>query len=535
MGIKNKKKQFIFMLMLALCIMACGKGAQTAEDSGSNEDEAAEEVRISTGMTEDEMADFAISFLYSFFGIGTAENETPSEPKQEIEQEAESEQTLPDNVIVAYVSEDIEYVDEVIPVQYTDDLSLLADMKYTNSTYAYQDGKVYYRRYHEDSYEEAALWGSYGTLPDKEKEIICIDADGKETILFTDKGYGGIYLLNNRFYMTDEVTDENGDIRRMLYSVDMQGNDRFDYGEGYVSKVDRERKIIKIRLWGDGYYALNYETGEREQVYYSGVYQDGWFSYVNHSDDDDICKLCAVSLDGEEREIIALTSDGNQIVDGREHILDIKVDGDRVYFIFGGYLGQLQVFQGGKLISVKLDGTDYKAVETHSDNYYICHDEGKTLVYFSERYNGDVGIDGEPKEYSALVWDVEEDICYCSEFPGKDLFCYEEMGPLYSVSRYDDELQRRRVDFYAIPDDSSRIVRIVMDIEQYITKWEEEEADYIDYGDYYFADGFLYFTVEYNAYDAETSLGWRDGYRRLHTDIYRLKIGEDKAEVLYSY
>lgn len=38
-------------------------------------------------------------------------------------------------------------------------------MKYTNGTYVYQDGKVYYRRYHEDSYEE----------------IVCIDADGMET------------------------------------------------------------------------------------------------------------------------------------------------------------------------------------------------------------------------------------------------------------------------------------------------------------------------------------------------------------------
>ena len=92
-----------------------------------------------------------------------------------------------------------------------------------------------------------------------------------------------------------------------------------------------------------------------------------------------------------------------------------------------------------------------------------------------------------------------------------------------------------KTDIYAIPDDSGRIVRVAMDIKQYITKWEEEEAGYIDYDDFYFADGVLYFKVEYNVYDAETSLGWRDGYRRLHTDIYRLKIGEDKAEVLYSY
>ena len=145
MGRKNRKKQLIFILMLAFCIVACGKGVQTAE----------------------------------------------------------SEQTLPDNVIVTYVSEDIEYVDEVIPAQYTDDLSLLADMRYTNSTYVYQDGKVYYRRYHADSYEEAALGGEYHAIPEKKKEMVCVDADGTETVLFTDEGYGDIYLVDNRFYLTD--------------------------------------------------------------------------------------------------------------------------------------------------------------------------------------------------------------------------------------------------------------------------------------------------------------------------------------------
>ena len=515
---KNKKKQLIFTVMLAFCIMACGKAEQTEEGSGINEDEAAEEVEISVGMREDE---------------------TAAEAEPEAERETEQEQTLPDNVILAYVSEDIEYVDEVIPVEYTDDLSLLADLKYANYTYAYQDGKVYYRRYHEDSYEEAALYGDYGAIPGTKKEMVCVDADGTVTELFTDYGDGSIDLVGNRFYLREWRRKENTqygrtETVRCLYSVDMQGNDRIDYGEGYVCKIDKERKIIIMELKEENstyYYTINYETGERER--FSEYPASGYRYYRKHTDDENICELCEVSPEGEEREIIALTSDGSQNYGVIEHILDIKVDGDRIYFVFGGYDGTAHVFQGGKLISVKLDGTDYKAVETDSDNYYICHDEGKTLVYFSERYNGNVGLDAEPEEYSALVWDVEEDICYCSEFPGKDLFCYEEMGALYSVRGYDDELQRRREDIYALPDDSGKIVRVAMDIEQYITKWEEEKN--IDYEDFYFADGFLFFKVEYKVYDAGTSLGWRDGYRRLHTDIYRLKIGEDKAEVLYSY
>ena len=316
---ENKKKQLIFMVMFAICIMACGKNTQTEEDNRIKGDEAAEGVRIS---------------------IGTAENEIPSEPEQEIEQEAEQEtepeQTLPDNVIVAYVSEEIEYVDEVIPVQYTDDLSLLADLKYANYTYAYQDGKVYYRRYHEDSYEEAALYGEYGAIPGTKKEMVCVDADGTVTELFTDYGDGSIDLVDNRFYLTERRKKENTqygrtETVRCLYSVDMQGNDRIDYGEGYVCKIDKNRKIIIMELKEENatyYYTINYETGERER--FSEYPASGYRYYRKHTDDENICELCEVSSEGEEREIIALTSDGNQNYGVTEHILDIKVDGDRI-------------------------------------------------------------------------------------------------------------------------------------------------------------------------------------------------------------
>lgn len=99
------------------------------------------------------------------------------------------------------------------------------------------------------------------------------------------------------------------------------------------------------------------------------------------------------------------------------------------------------------------------------------------------------------------------------------------MGALCSITISDSELQRKKTEVYAIPDDSGKIIRVVMDVEKYITKWKEEEVDLIKYKDFYFADGVLFFKVEYSAYDEETRIGWRDGYRRLHTDIFRLKIG----------
>ena len=132
---------------------------------------------------------------------------------------------------------------------------------------------------------------NYGFIPETQKEIVCIDSDGKETELFTDEGYGDIYLINDRFYMTDgEFHIESGSEYSQLYSVDMQGNDRIDYGDGKILAIDKERNIIVLKM--------------REQ--------DGWLYYSKVKMMESVEGLCAVSLEGEYRELIVLTSNINK-------------------------------------------------------------------------------------------------------------------------------------------------------------------------------------------------------------------------------
>ena len=91
------------------------------------------------------------------------------------------------------------------------------------------------------------------------------------------------------------------------------------------------------------------------------------------------------------------------------------------------------------------------------------------------------------------------------------------------------------INVYAL-EDSGRIVQVATDIDKAIIQREDKEINYsIDYEHLYYADGFLYFEVEYNVYDADYAIGWRDGYRRLQTDVYRLKLDGNEAELLYSY
>lgn len=78
-------------------------------------------------------------------------------------------------------------------------------------------------------------------------------------------------------------------------------------------------------------------------------------------------------------------------------------------------------------------------------------------------------------------------------------------------------------------------MRVAANINDDIVQRGDGEVDYIDYQHLYYADGFVYFDVVFNIYDQGCSIGWRDGYRRLQTDVYRLKLDENVMELLYSY
>lgn len=158
------------------------------------------------------------------------------------------------------------YSDEVIAVDYTDDLSMLECADRMNHYYAYRDGKVYYRQYHEDSFAQSGLWGNYAPVPGTEKEMVCIDQAGVKSELFQDKGCGAFYLIGERFYMM-EVGN--------LYSVDMEGQDRIDYGMGEIIAVDEAEHIILLERideeYRSHYCVLDCETGACKSLFWSDV------------------------------------------------------------------------------------------------------------------------------------------------------------------------------------------------------------------------------------------------------------------------
>lgn len=537
----GKKLYGMAPMLLGLFLTACGNqmDSNRVDGSGVNAENHLESQSTETDFSETQDS-----------GVG------------ELEEDAQTEHYMDNmssvaDVITVYTTEKPMRSNEKFPVVYTDDLSLLEQMGQTDCSYARRDGNVYYRQYHEDSYEEGALWGFYQATVGTDKEIVCVNADGEKTVLFNDQGSGDIYLIGNRFYMTEVVVEKVEDMEwthTKVYSVDMQGRDRVDYGEnGSVCFVDLDKNCIVMQFYREDsrekvYTVLNTVNGEvielpldTDNNCFFWDYHDGW-CYFEEDSGDGICRIVAVSLEGKRREIIALMSDRTTEEYGyRESVCDLRVEGERIYIVFGGYAGSGNFYQGGRILTTRLDGSDYRAVDCSADYYYVRQEQGRPLVYFPHyRYDdGEQAADSEA-DYETTVWDVVKNITYPCDFPVQLIDSLDNKMSIEGLAGISNPVcvYRRSTggtDFYALPDDSGTIVKVAMRIDEDIVQREDGQEYEIDYQHLYYADGYLYFEAEFNVYDSEYAIGWRDGYRRIQTDVYRRRLVDGEMELLYSY
>lgn len=552
------------VVLLGLALASCGN--QTDQDRADDCDAGTEAQTVQTEALDDLWEQGAGADVLGTQDLKVNASETQVLDAEGLGEGSQSELHTDDTsfaaeVITVYTTEKPGRSSEKVPVVYTDDLSLLDQMGQTDCSYAYRNGDVYYRQYHKDSYEEGALWGNYQATAGTDKEIVRIDADGERTVLFHDKGYGDIYLMGERFYMTELVTRKDEEWEwtcTNVYSVDMQGENRIDYGEnGSICFVDRDSSSMVMEFYVEDtakkvFTILNAADGEQTVLPLDTAdyccfwdYHDGW-CYFEEDTEDGLYRIVAVSLKGERREIIALTSHTEEEYGYREYICDLRVEGERIYIVFGGYAGSGNFYQGGRILTTKLDGSDYRAIECVEDQFYVRQEQGRPLLYYPHhRYDDGKQEADIENDYETTVWDVERNIIYPCEFPVQLINSLDRqlaIGELERISNPICVYQRStgETDFYALPDDSGSVVRAVMRIDEDITPPEGisvpgGEAYEIDYQHLFYADGYLYFEAEFNVYDMEYAIGWRDGYRRIQTDVYRRRLADGEMELLYSY
>lgn len=369
--------------------------------------------------------------------------------------------------------------------------------------------------------------------------MICIYPDGRKEAVFTDTGNGQFFIVNDRIYMTEMDTASSA-----VYSVDMQGENRTDYGNGFIRGVDEQKSFIFMELCNppeDGaflsqFYVLNCKNNElkllwedKEGIKDFIIYDDGKIYYQscvvrNLEDTHDreyTLRLLSMRPDGTDERLLAVMP---IVKSYRQSIQQVQIVDGIVYFSYGGYQGSASVYQGGSIASVKTDGTDFKVIVDSeesfaSEYFYVQNLKDRTLIHF----NSMIEMQGENM--------VAHDTITGEEFPSN--LPYQSKGQPHKIfwcNRNDGIWESGSI--YTIADYFGTVTELADSLDEKI-QWSEGVMP--DLRDMSYIDGYLYFTSESSEFDESASIGWRDGYKRLRTEVYRLKVDEGILEQLYYY
>lgn len=431
----------------------------------------------------------------------------------------------------------------------SENLSLLDGMENLNHNFVKYGANIYYRKYHKDSFELGGVNQNYSAIKGAAKEMMCIWPDGTREELFTDRGKGAFYILQNRIYMV-----ENDDYASNIYSVDMKGNDYREYGRGYIRAADEDKNILilelaesaknafpdefhlyildaasqEIRILKEGINnSCRFLAYEKGRIYFQADIADRQLKDGNGS--RNTRKLCSILPDGSDEKILAQVSDAEGY---KSDIQKIQIVDGIIFFSYGGYVGSAGAYQGGRIASVRLDGTDFQILaegysegDYVSNRFYVQKTEEDIYIHYNRLFEM-MGIDMAAKKMSSKDEIYSSDMPYQSgEGPGV-LFTGNPQD--YGYGKYDS--------VYVIPDHKGNIVKIADSIEDRIAHSNNsEQIDITNIKNLAYIDGYLYFTYEMSAFDSTYDAGWREGFRRIKTECYRLKTDDNSLELLYSY
>lgn len=484
--------------------------------------------------------------ILGFSGCGKADtsDEVQAERTEKIEETENTEETESIEEENIEAKESTEEMEVIYSVKESTDLTMLDGMEQKSHDFVSCQNKVYYREYNENSFAAGRTDEDdcYETEPDVESKMMCMEEDGTIREVFGDKGSGDIYIQDGRFYMTELLEKEDSEganVRSYVYSVDMNGSNRRDYGEGTILGADDENHVLlykktdydtcyenKAYAYGNEICKINTLTGETERIL-------GEHTYVNFLLLEDGVVYYGVPLDTEEENRYMERLSSLSLLDGScktlaeisgegitsRHLYEVKISGDKAYFSYGGYEGSGGCWQAGTMGTAMLDGSGYQIFSEKDYSF----DDG--VIFDREFYILDAEEDYMVFRFGSMALNMQNGEVVGTYFP-------EEIVEGSGIPFYWEEKNSVGV----FPDDSGTFVEIVSSFRDKIPDGLLNNADAAyDYENMAYVNGDLYFTVVGSVYDDEYSAGWRCGVRRVSTLVFRLAAGEEKAQLIYQY
>ena len=372
--------------------------------------------------------------------------------------------------------------------------------------YVQHAGNVYYWEYWTECLERSGIWGEFPEVPSIRRSMMRRGADGAQEGLFIEKGYGPIWILNGRFYLTGPG---DGYTPRIFSTAMGKGNnmgdamERRELGPGEIFTLDEARGLLiakvsrvneAVHRVEDGICVISAETGDRRELPVTNaeplLYDEASAAlyYRDYGiDDRDAVKLCRVDVTtGETRDIAWLDirqHESFEDVDAVEFD-NAWLEGDSLHVFMSGYSGNAHMLMGSVHLVIDMTGDSVAQYDT-----------------------------GDAPDYSRYAVNKPFDM--------RDIQGYEEFYGYY------------------IREENDRLRQILTfeDIAQCGLPggpYYDEEA-FADVSHVEYAGGAVFFSVLCGPRNPEEDIGWREAYDLGAMQVYRKDLATGAIEELYSF
>ena len=382
------------------------------------------------------------------------------------------------------------------------------------SEFVKYNGNIYYWKYNKNSFKKNAIWAEYTAKYKAKNVMICLKSNGKKVKKFTTSGFGNIYIYKNRMYL--QSADSTG-YNPTIFSVDMNGKNRKNFGTGEIKGIDTKNGRLICVNQGK-VISINCKNGSKTTLSTTGEFLalDNGVVYYSNNDSTKI-RINSIRTNGTKRKKIVSKKLNLYDFYGLLEIFQFQIYNNTVYFSCGSTSGSADEYSGGIIAKVKKNGTGFKVLAGKNgklveSKFYILKSKNDTKLIY------DTGIEGR-KAISLKTYKVTN-----------TKFTVQPMGEVFhdgdNISIY-KSYSGKKTTLVRKSDYSSLGKNLSLKNGYDETYLSIEPVEYIE--------GNVYFKVELSKHNPKVDLGWRYGYTRKITKVYKKNLKTNKKVLLYSY
>lgn len=306
--------------------------------------------------------------------------------------------------------------------------------------------------------------------------------------------------------------------KNIIFSMDFMGKNRKDYGEGIIQSIDEKNGWLICTKEGIRYiFTINCNSGEEQVVSKTGRYivcEEGVIYYEDSGNGK--MKLKRANTDNTHKKIVIKTKlESHDETYNYANIVDLQIKGDYIYFLYGGYDGSANMFQGGRISRVKKDGSAFQVLEfTVDPEFYLLDKDGKGYLIFNKYHGSDTIMAQSLYDFKTHSIDFE---IHKKGDPFRD-------GTM--ISAYLSNTGKKTV---LVSEEDYKEIGMKLEPPS------DGNKSYLDINKVENVGCWTYYTAEVNRHNDGIDIGWRYGYDRENTYVYRKNRITSNKELLFSY